>query len=295
MSRSLSRASVVTAILLTLSCAAPLPAVDDVLALEDDPLSGEPAEAPRTESITDWARELQLELDERASEARANAPSTGSSRSRELASLLAGSRALFDAADARILRAQIEQDPGSTLADVLTAEDEVARDVRAEVAALCAEGLDLAERALELEPESCRALLERGLHLSLLAWAEGAARALLAGRGPRVKNAIDRVQERCAEHEGGAPLRLAGRFRTQAPWPYRDTALAVRSLTRAVALEPNALNLLFLGDALYAAGDLEEASAAWSRALEAQGDGGRAVLQRELARRRVDRARLELR
>ncbi|MCP3917510.1 MAG: hypothetical protein GY711_18350 [bacterium] len=66
----------------------------------------------------------------------------------------------------------------------------------------------------------------------------------------------------------------------------------MHSLTRAVALEPSALNLLFLGDAAYAADDFEEARAAWSRAQAAEpaaADDGRARLQRELARRRVER------
>ena len=62
MSRSSSRLCVLATVLLACSCAAPRPAVEDVIDAQDDPLSAAPTEARRSESILDLAREHRIPM-----------------------------------------------------------------------------------------------------------------------------------------------------------------------------------------------------------------------------------------
>ena len=206
---------------------------------------------------------------------------------------LAASRWLFFAADHRLQRATCEwlrAHPDASRADVLAADDHLPDAARAEVASLCARGLEFAERALRERPDDVDARLHEGLHCSLLAWAQGAAKALMAGHGRRIDNAIDAIVARDPEFAGAAPLRLAGRFRSKAPWPYGDKASALAALRRATQAAPGLVNHLFYGDALAASRRMAEAEAEWHAALAAPVDDATrwsAPFLREQAQRRL--------
>jgi hypothetical protein len=185
---------------------------------------------------------------------------------------------LFQAADARAQRATVASCRESdTVAAVLAADDRVPADVRKQVASLCADGLAAAERAVARDPVDAAAHLQRGLCLSLLAWANGAAASLVQGYGPRIADAIDKAVAGDAKADDCAALRLQGRFRSKAPWPLRDREVARTALLRAADEAPCLLNFLFLGDALWLEGDRDGAIAAWRNAVDARcGDSARA-------------------
>jgi hypothetical protein len=160
-----------------------------------------------------------------------------------------------------------------------------------EILSLCTAGLEAAGRAGRSRPDDVGARLHEGLHLSLIAWANGPARSLFAGYGPRLVRAIDAALAIDAEADDGAPLRLQGRFRGKAPWPYGDLELAKTSLARAVGRSPDVINLLFLGDVLFAGDDRDGARARWQAATTAPADASiqwSAPVLRELARRRLE-------
>lgn len=200
---------------------------------------------------------------------------------------------LFQVADLRLQRAVaawLGDHPDATRAEVLAAEDHVADGDRTVILSLCTSGLEFAQHAHDADPTNVAAALQVGLHLSLIAWANGPARSLFAGYGPRLVAAIDAALALDRTFDGGAPLRLQGRFRGQAPWPYGDLDLARRSLEEAVAHRSVPVNHLFLGDVLAAAGDDDAARAQWQLALTAPADEATrwsADLLRELARRRL--------
>ena len=262
------------------ACSGPRLAVDDVLA--DD--GGIESSATAFPSVSDF--------DARASAAREAATVEGATT----AELVAASRALFLAADVRVQEAalaRLDSLEAPTLADVLSADEGLSSELRAEVEALAAEGRDLAGRALVRDPLDEAALLYRAINTSLLAWAVGESRALLEGLGGDCKQAIRASLERDESFEGAAPLRLRGRFLAKAPWPLGDKKEAVVLLRRATELAPVTLNWLFLGDALEARGEHELALDAWQRAAESSSDEGSAALgayHREFARRRVELA-----
>ncbi len=204
--------------------------------------------------------------------------------------------ALLQAADLRLQRAVgvwLAAHPGATLAQVLDADDQVPDDVRTAIVSLCTRGLALAERADASASTQRRARLLQALHVSLLAWANGPARALLAGYGPRAVRAIDAAVAAARTDEaadGAGALRLAGRFRDRAPWPYGDRELAERTLARAVELAPVVANLLFHGDVLARSQRAADAEAAWRAAATAPADPlgeWSAELLREQARARL--------
>ncbi|MBK9387831.1 MAG: hypothetical protein IPN34_23690 [Planctomycetes bacterium] len=206
---------------------------------------------------------------------------------------LAASRALFEAADLRLqlgALAALDAEKTTELAEVLSADDRVAAETQAAILSLATEGQALAERAIEAREDAVEAQLLRALHLSLVAWANGPTRSLFAGYGPKLVAAIDRAVALDAQHDGGAPLRLQGRFRSKAPWPYGDLDIAREALLRASEQAPVPVSLLFLGDLHEARGERELALAAWRRASEAEADAStQASAQeiRELARRRL--------
>ena len=211
----------------------------------------------------------------------------------DAAAALAASRWLFLAADHRLQRATCEwlrAHPDVSREEVLAADDRVPDAARAEVASLCARGLEFAERALRARPDDFDARLHEGLHASLLAWAQGAAKALMAGYGRRIDGAIDAVVARDPEFDGAAPLRLAGRFRSKAPWPYGDKPAALAALRRATQAAPGLVNHLFYGDALATSRRLAEAEAEWRAAVAAPADAATrwsGAFLREQARRRL--------
>lgn len=188
---------------------------------------------------------------------------------------LAASRWLFVAADWRMQRATCEwlrAHPAAARADVLAADERVPEPVRKEVASLCTRGLEFADRAAVRLPDDVDARLHQALHTSLLAWSQGVAKALVAGYGRRIGNAVDAAIALDPEFDGAAPLRLAGRFRSQAPWPYGDKPAAERALQRAVQVRSNLVNRLFYGDALAASQRFAEAEVEWRAAVDAKSD-----------------------
>jgi hypothetical protein len=206
---------------------------------------------------------------------------------------VAASRQLFVAADHRIQRATcawLAAHPNAARADVLDADERVPEAVRAEVASLCTRGLEFADRAALRLPDDVDARLCQALHTSLLAWSQGAAKALVAGYGRRIGAAVDAAIALDPAFDGAAPLRLSGRFRSKAPWPYGDKPAAERALQRAVQLAPNVVNRLFFGDALAASKRFAEAEVEWRAAVDAPADASTrhvADFLREQARRRL--------
>ena len=206
---------------------------------------------------------------------------------------IAAARWLFLAADLRFQRATVaavEALPKATRKQVLGAADLVSSEDRTAILSLASAGLGYAESAVALEPKDAAARLHVALHLSLVAWDNGAARSIVAGYGPKLVQAIDAAIGLDREAEGGAALRLQGRFRSQAPWPYSDLKLARTSLARAVELAGNPVNHLFYGDALAASGDGVTAEQQWRLAAAAKDDvatrwSGAAL--RELAQQRL--------
>jgi hypothetical protein len=228
-------------------------------------------------------------LDRRASEALA----ASEQRPDDADAALAAASLLFQAADLRLQLgslAALDALAEADLEDVLGADERVDDAVRAGVLGQCSAGLAAVDRAAALRPDDVAVQLQRGLHLSLIAWANGPARSLLAGHGPKLVGAIEAAVVLDPRFDHGAPLRLQGRFRGKAPWPYGDVELARSSLERACELAPIAVNHLFLGDVLWSAGDAEGARRQWLAATTAAGDESTrwslAALQ-ELARRRL--------
>ena len=211
--------------------------------------------------------------------------------------LIEASKVLFQAADLRLQQATVawlDANPEAELVAVLAADDQLDDSVRTAVASLCQRGLELADQAAGAAPDQVAARLHQALHLSLLAWANGPARSLFAGYGPKLVRAIDAAVALDANHDGGAPLRLQGRFRGKAPWPYGDAAVARQALQRAAELAPLPVNLLFLGDVLAAAGELDAAAVPWRAAVTAVADESTrwsSALLQELARRRLSASR----
>jgi hypothetical protein len=215
----------------------------------------------------------------------------------DVAALVEASRFLFLAADRRLQQATVAwlaAHPAVARAEVLVADDQLGDDVRTGIASLCTRGLEFADRAAALAPNDVRARLHQALHLSLLAWANGPARSLFAGYGPKLVAAIDAAVAIDPAHDGAAPLRLSGRFRSKAPWPYGDLAAAEKSLLRAVELAPGIVNHLFCGDVLQLRDRPDAAEVQWRAAVAAAADDGtrwsvaplRALAQARLASRR---------
>ncbi|MEM6672202.1 MAG: hypothetical protein AAF726_05125 [Planctomycetota bacterium] len=207
--------------------------------------------------------------------------------------LMEAARALTIDADLRV-RSALALDPGATDLPspdaLIAAEDDLPGDLKAEVRSLSTTIEELTERALELRPDDPDARLYRTLGMGLTLWSLPVVQAMGSGATRALPGEIKSL---AAEHpalEGAAPLRLAGRFKTRAPWPLRDLETGRDQLERACELAPIPLNLLFLGDAQWLCGDEEAAVATWQRATTAEADeetSDTAPLVRELARLRV--------
>lgn len=263
--------------MLASACALSAPAATSVLAA---PTPGEagPSVASAPAELDQLAREA-LAASERA-------PA-------DAAAALAATVLLFQAADLRLQQGTVDvlaAAAASSLDEVLAAEDRVSDDVRTAVLSLCTAGLQAAERALAVRPDDQGARLHRALHLSLIAWANGPLRSVMAGYGGKLVAAIDAAVAADPDFDHAAPLRLQGRFRGKAPWPYGDLPLAQRALGRAVERAPIVVNHLFAGDVAWAAGQRERAVASWRAATTADSDASTrwsAALLQELARRRL--------
>ena len=244
-------------------------------------LSAPPADSTLTAATDDLDASAQRELT-----AAHAAPDDANAQ-------VAAAMRLFQAADLRLQRATVawlDAHRDADRAAVLAADDQLGDDVRRDVVSLCTEGLACAERAAASRSDDVAARLHVALHVSLLAWANGPARSLVAGYGGRLVKEVDAAIALDPAFDGGAPLRLAGRFRSKAPWPYGDLAAATQDLTRAVEIASVPVNHLFLGDALFAKKDVAAAEAQWRLAVQARADESTkwsADLLRELARRRL--------
>lgn len=211
----------------------------------------------------------------------------------DAAAKLQASRRLFQLADRTLQQATaawLAAHADASRAEVLAADDQVDGAVRQDVVSLCTRGLELADAAAAARPDDVAVRLHQALHLSLLAWANGPTRLLMAGYGPKMVKAIDQALAIDAEHDGGAPLRLQGRFRGQAPWPYGDVPKAKAALQQACAVASLPVNHLFFGDVLHKAGEAEAAVQQWQLATTAAADESTrwsADLLRELARARL--------
>lgn len=264
-----------------IACAAPR-RLEDVL----DPVVP-PGLAPQV--LLAEGERVQAELDRAAIAARQAAEASPGNAERQAAA----SRALFLAADLRVQRAahaEFAREEPDEIEDVLYIEDELGDEVKEQVEPLALAGIAFADEALKLTPRHPDALLHRAMHLSLLAWSRGRARTLLEGLAPSTNRAMKAALE-FPRHDGGAPLRLRGRFRTRAPWPYRDLEEAEKLLRQALEISPLPIDYLFLGDTLFEAGDFTGARDAWRATLRAEPDATTRpsiAFQRAAARRRLE-------
>lgn len=254
-------------------------------------LSAPPADATLAQTDSSPAG-ADAELDRLAAAALARAEQAPE----DADAAVAAAALLFQAADLRLQRAcrELLAAGESDLDAVLAADDRIVDPARTEILSLCRAGAAAAQRAAEREPRSVAAQLRLGLNLSLEAWANGPARSLFQGLGPRLVAAIDAAVAADPTFDSAAPLRLLGRFRGQAPWPYGDLPAAVTALRRAVAQAPLTVNHLFLGDALWRQGEREGARAEWAAAAAAVDDDSTrwsGDLLRQLARCRLEALR----
>ena len=273
-----------------LTACASTPPIDDVLAdagavpTGRGPTRGELGEqaAGRLTTSTDGCRPL---LDAaRAEEA-------------DYETLMTASNALMLNADLRLQTALAFQfDPRDLPSpmELIDGENDLSGALKSEIRSLSKSSRELAERALDLRPDDPGARLLSAFGLSLVLWSLSPLQAAAhGGAGTLAKNTASLT----ADHPGfeaAAPLRLQGRFRSRAPWPYADRKLGVTSLESAVERAPVPLNLLFLGDAYWIVDRKDEAVEMWERATQAEtGDGPQdsAPLVRESARLRILSAR----
>jgi len=228
--------------------------------------------APPVHEVLDGSREAECA---RAVEAFREAPG-------DVDLALRATHALFAAADPTVQAALVEV--GNALVDpdpsaVLAAEADMPAVIRDRVLGLATTGAEAAQAALDALGEDPQRRDERvdanvhlALHLSFVAWANGPMRSLMAGYGSRITAAIDRAHALDPEWDGGAPLRLEGRFLAQAPWPLADRDRAIVLLRRAVAVAPLPIHHLFLGDVLWQDGDRDGAIAEWRAVLTSEPD-----------------------
>lgn len=212
------------------------------------------------------------------------------------AAALHAARILFQNADLRVQRALVEalRSLGNTSLDaVIEAEQELPSSIQSGVLSLATTGAEAAQAALDVR-SSADGHLHLALHLTFIAWANGAVRSLFAGYGPRITRAIDAAVAADPLWDNAGPLRLQGRFLTRAPWPYGDLDLAQTALERALAHAPLPIHHLFLGDLLFAKGDTDGAVAQWEQVRTATADASTtaaAQAHRDLAELRLAAAR----
>lgn len=211
--------------------------------------------------------------------------------------LMEASRALVFNADLRIQAHLAFRFDPAALPDptaLIDAEDDVPGDLKDQVRSLAKSSKQLADRALKLRPNDPAGRLFSTLGSGLSLWSMGPLQALMNGAATTLPKRIRSLAEDHPAFEGASPLRLKGRFQSRAPSPFKDRQGGVASLELAVEAAAIPLNLLFLGDACWLAGDREGAIAAWDRATRARADAeteAASPLLREIARLRVISAR----
>lgn len=236
------------------------------------------------------------EVDTTAAVAAFRAAPTDAARAVEAA------RVLFAAADRTVQQELVSSGEellrhDADVAAVLANEAGLPATIRERVLSLASVGAEAAQAAVDVLQERAAPAAEQAeanvllaLHLSFVAWANGPMRSLFAGYGGRITAAMERALELDRHWDHGAPLRLDGRFRAQAPWPLRDLDRAQRLLQEAVATAPLPLHHLFYGDLLFVRGDVEGAVQQWQLAIAAEPDESTrdvAEFHRELARLRL--------
>lgn len=204
---------------------------------------------------------VQARLDQEAQVARAWAERNPG----EAVAQATAARALAVAADLRLIEDQVKRADGAglTVSDLVQLDDESSSELKNAVLGLCTAGLAFGELAVALDPFLPEARQYRAFNLSLVAWAEGKTTAILRGRGPKLKAALEANATDLGAFHAAAPLRLRGRFLDRAPWPYGDREKAIELLREAVEIAPVPVNWQFLGDALWVDGNQEGALAAW--------------------------------
>lgn len=275
--------------------------VDDVIAGGDPaaasaPASGEapdplaaPATLPDRDALRGYADETLAAFDERCR----GLLELSRAEDASYEALMEASRALVFNADLRIQADVCFRFDPSDLpepASLIAAEDDVTSELKAQVRSLAISSRDLADRALALREDDAAARLFSTLGNGLFLWSLGPLQALANGAATTLPRRIGSLAEDHPGFEGASPLRLKGRFQSRAPWPYKDKPGGVETLTRAVELAPIPLNLLFLGDAQWIAGDTAAAEDAWECATRARADAetrDAAPLLREIARLRL--------
>lgn len=211
----------------------------------------------------------------------------------DAAAQMAAARWLATAADVRLIEDQVARAAPENLSvqQLVELDETSGAQLKDAVLGLCSAGLKHGNAAAELAPEDPAALYYRAFNLSLVAWAEGKSTAILRGRGPKLKGALESVAERFPEFQFAGPLRLRARFLDRAPWPYGDRKKAIELLREATRLAPTPVNWQFLGDALWVDGAEEEALAAWQQGAIAESDPSidlGADLRRQLNQARLD-------
>lgn len=273
-----------------LTACASTPAIDDVLAdtgtvsTSRGPTRGELGEqaAGRLTTSTDACRPL---LDAARSE------------DADYETLMLASNALMLNADLRLQAAlafQFDPQDLPSPMELIDGENDLPGALKSEIRSLSKSSRELAERALDLRPDDPGARMLSAFGLSLVLWSLSPLQAAAHGGVGTLAGSVAWLASKHPGFEAAAPLRLQGRFRSRAPWPYANRKLGVTSLESAVERAPVPLNLLFLGDAYWIVDRTEEAVAAWERATTAEtGDGPQdsAPLVRESARLRVMSAR----
>lgn len=288
-------------LLVGVTACAGIRSVDDVIAGGDPaaapaPASGEasdplaaPATLPDRGALRRYADETLAAFDERCRGLLELARAEDASYE----ALMEASRALVFNADLRIQADVCFRFDPSDLPEpsaLIAAEDGVTSELKAQVRSLAISSRDLADRALARRADDAAARLFSTLGNGLFLWSLGPLQALANGAATTLPRRISSLAEDHPGFEGASPLRLKGRFQSRAPWPYKDKPGGVETLTRAVELAPIPLNLLFLGDAQWIAGDAAAARDAWERATRARADAetkDAAPLLREIARLRL--------
>lgn len=213
---------------------------------------------------------------------------------------LAASRALFEAVDVTVQTALVEVTRDGTFADpteVVAAEAEMPAAIRDRVLGLTETGIEAAQAAIDgfaalptPPPEATDAQVHLALHLIFVAWANGPMRAVFSGLPKRIEAAMDVALTTDRTYDGGAPLRLRGRYLAQAPWPVGDVDKALVLLQEAVQLAPLPIHHLFLGDLLLKRGDRDGAAAEWRAVLTDEPDATTAAvcpMHRAMASKRL--------
>jgi len=241
------------------------PALEDVLVLKQSRAGGF-AEADPNHRIAEVDHDARLAVER----ARAR-PEHGASQ-------LAAARALALAADLRLLLGQLERiaEMERSIDELIDLQDALPQALRSDILALVSAGLDHADRAAKALPSDVEARFLGAFHLSLVAWAEGIGTAVLRGRGPKLAGRLRALAEMAEGSEASfrdpsGPWRLRGRFLDRAPWPYGDSTEGIRLLQVAIERGPAPIDFMFLGDALWSAGQEAEAEAAWRRGVAAAG------------------------